>query len=129
MTTARERMKQLSGLSGAHSAREHFLAITQGTGTGVDRIVFASSMVVSVESSQLTVVRQRKVAVDQVRSTAQPKTTSDRKRIAAVTQGNKLFAGSRVENLYVVQAAHFEQFVSTRPNVIVSNKHQVVSKT
>lgn len=56
MTTARERMKALSGLLGAHSARAHFLAITQGTGTGVDKIIFASQMTVSLENDQLTVV-------------------------------------------------------------------------
>ena len=59
MTTAREHMKVLSGLAGDHAAREHFLAITQGTGMGVDRIIFASQMTVSLEDYRVLVVQRR----------------------------------------------------------------------
>ena len=58
MTTAREHMKVLSGLAGDHAARAHFLAITQGTGTGVDRIIFASQMTVSLEDYRVLVVQR-----------------------------------------------------------------------
>lgn len=59
MTTARERMKQLSGLLGAHSAREHFLAITQGSVPG--RTVFASQITVCMSEPSVTVAQKRKV--------------------------------------------------------------------
>ena len=65
---AGQKLVELSGLSSG-SALTHLLAITQGTGTGVDRVVFASRFSVSIEDSQITLVqRDRKsVAIDQER--------------------------------------------------------------
>lgn len=60
MTTARERMIELGGLPGAHSARAHFLAITQGTGTGVDRTLFASQFSVQIEEPTACAVQHTK---------------------------------------------------------------------
>ena len=58
MATLASRTKELSGLhSGTLAA--HLLAITQGTGTGVDRIVFASQMTVSLEDDQVSVIQRR----------------------------------------------------------------------
>lgn len=57
MTTARERMIALSGLAGAHTAREHFLAIMQGTGQGT---VFASMFAVQIDEPRLTLVQRPK---------------------------------------------------------------------
>lgn len=50
-----QKLVELSGLSSG-SALAHLLAITQGTGTGVDKVVFASQMTVCLENDQLTVV-------------------------------------------------------------------------
>ena len=58
MTTAAQRMLALSPLAGAHSARAHFLAITQGTGT--DRIIFASQFSVGIEEPQIFAVQRPK---------------------------------------------------------------------
>lgn len=57
MTTARERMIALSGLDGAHTAREHFLAIMQGTGQGT---VFASMFAVQIDAPTLSLVQRAK---------------------------------------------------------------------
>lgn len=58
MTTARERMKALSGLTGSHSARAHLLAITQGTGTG--QTIFASTFSVRIDEPTLSLVQRAK---------------------------------------------------------------------
>ena len=50
---------ELNSLSVLDAASAHFLAITQGTGTGVDRIIFASQMTVSLEDDQVSVIQRR----------------------------------------------------------------------
>ena len=56
MTTG-QKLVELSGLASG-SALAHLLAVTQGTGTGVDRLVFVNrSMVVSIEDDQLSVIQ------------------------------------------------------------------------
>ena len=55
MTTG-QKLVELSGLASG-SALAHLLAVTQGTGTGVDRIIFASHMAVSVEDDLLSVIQ------------------------------------------------------------------------
>lgn len=58
-----QKLVELSGLSSG-SALAHLLAITQGTGTGVDKVVFASQMTVCLENDQFSVVSsQRKEPV------------------------------------------------------------------
>lgn len=58
MTTARERMIALSGLAGAHTAREHFLAIMQ-TGGGLGT-AFASMFSVRIDEPTLSLVQRAK---------------------------------------------------------------------
>ena len=127
MTTARERMKALSGLLGAHSAREHFLAITQGTGTGVDRLIFASSMVVSVEDDQLSVIQHpSELSVSETR--AQTETTQKDKpnRITAMTRQARVDVVTRQAAIYVAQKAHVSTFVRTLPNTVASRRKRVI---
>ena len=59
MTTVRERLKTLSGLSGLHPARAHLLAITQGSGSG--QTLFASMFSVQIEEPRLTLVQHQKI--------------------------------------------------------------------
>ena len=127
MTTTRERMKQLSGLLGAHSAREHFLAITQGT--GVDRLIFASSMVVSVEDDQLSVIQHpSELSVSETR--AQTETTQKDKpnRITAMTRPARVDVVTRQAALFVMQKAHTSAFVRTLPNTISARRKRTVKQ-
>ena len=55
--TIGQKLVELSGLASG-SALAHLLAITQGTGTGVDRIIFASQMAVSIEDDQVSVIQR-----------------------------------------------------------------------
>ena len=127
MTTARERMKALSGLLGAHSAREHFLAITQGTGTGVDRIIFASQMTVCVEDDQLSVI-QRPSEISVSATCAQTETTQTDKpnRITAMTRPARVDVTTRQAAIYVAQKAHVSTFVRTLPNTIASRRKRTI---
>lgn len=123
MTTARERMKQLSGLIGAHSARDHFLAITQGPGTGVDRLVFASQMTVCIEDDQLSVIqRPSELSVSATR--AQTETTQKDKpnRITAMTRPARVDVVTRQAAMFVMQKAHTSAFVRTLPNTVASRR-------
>ena len=129
MTTARERMKALSGLSGAHSAREHFLAITQGTGSGVDRIIFASQMTVCIEDDQLSVIqRPSELSVSETR--AQTETTQKDKpnRITAMTRPARVDVVTRQAALFVMQKAHTSAFVRTQPNTISARRKRTVKQ-
>ena len=126
MTTARERMKALSGLLGAHSAREHLLAVTQGT--GVDRIIFASSMVVSAEGSQLT----RTQRADKRTVSAYPKTLEATKH----DRPNFLYAQARPSRtdvatcgaeIHVVQKTESARFVRTLPSTVTTSRKRKIA--
>lgn len=125
MTTARERMKALSGLSGAHSARDHFLAITQGT--GVDRLIFASSMVVSVEDDQLSVIQiPSELSVSATRAQTETAHTDKPNRITAMTRPARVDVMTRQAAIYVAQKAHISTFVRTLPNTVASRRKRVI---
>lgn len=130
MTTARERMKQLSGLIGAHSARDHFLAITQSTGTGVDRTIFASSMVVSVEDDQLSVIQHpSELSVSATCAQTEATQTDKPNRITAMTRPARVDVTTRQAAIYVAQKAHVSTFVRTLPNTVASRRKRVIKST
>lgn len=127
MTTARERMKTLSGLLGAHSAREHFLAITQGTGAGVDRFIFASQMTVCVEEPQVTLVQrpaERNVSTKQAETTTAQQDKPN--RITAQTRLARIDVTTRSATLYVAQKPAASVFVRTLPTTISTRRKRVV---
>ena len=128
MTTARERMKALSGLSGAHSAREHFLAITQGTGSGVDRIIFASQMTVCIEDDQLSVIqRPSELSVSATCAQTEATQTDKPNRITAMTRPARVDVVTRQAAIYVAQKAHTSTFVRTLPNTVASRRKRTIN--
>lgn len=130
MTTTRERMKSLSGLLGAHSAREHFLAITQGTGMGVDRIIFASQMAVSIEDDQVSVI-QRPSELSVLATCAQAEATQTDKpnRITAMTRPARVDVVTRQAAIYIAQKTHISTFIRTAPNTLTSRRKRVIQST
>ena len=127
MTTARERMKALSGLSGAHSAREHFLAITQGTGSGVDRIIFAAQMTVCLETEALTVIRKPAVS-DSSSPRQEPESHHDpkQKRIDVVTRPLRFDVRTQQESMFVIQHRPRELLVRSLPNTVHVRRSRTV---
>ena len=130
MTTAREHMKVLSGLAGDHAAREHFLAITQGTGMGVDRIIFASQMAVSIEDDQVSVI-QRPSELSVLATPAQMQTTQQDKpnRITARSSLSRIDVVTRPAALYIAQKTHASTFARTLPNTLTSRRKRVIQST
>ena len=129
MTTARERMKALSGLLGPHSAREHFQAITQGTGTGVDRLVFASQMTVCVEAPCLTLIQQP--AFSSSRGPSETTTATQQRgkanNITVWTRLARVDVETRPSSTFVVQKLVTSCFVRTLPNTMVTQHDRSVA--
>lgn len=117
MTTG-QKLVELSGLASG-SALAHLLAITQGTGTGVDRIIFASQMTVSLENDQLTVVSSQHK--DPVVSAKEATFEVSRKE-------NKLYALFAPASLSV-NTARNAMYVISRPgrSVTIQTRPQEVS--
>ena len=129
MATLASRTKELSGLhSGTLAA--HLLAITQGTGTGVDRIVFASQMTVSLEDDQVSVI-QRPSELSVSATPAQMQTTQKDKpnRITARSSLARIDVVTRPAALYIAQKAHVSTFVRTAPNTITARRKRVIQST
>ena len=129
MATLASRTKELSGLhSGTLAA--HLLAITQGTGTGVDRIVFASQMAVSVEDDQVSVI-QRPSELSVSAACAQTEATQADKpnRSKAMTRPARVDVTTRQAALFVVQKTHVSTFVRTAPNTITARRKRVIQST
>ena len=102
MTTARERMKALSGLSGSHSARAHFLAITQGTGTG--QTIFASMFSVQIEEPRLFAVQRQRYGIHEgSRPAASRLSESAPKAVSIFTGEASLMVKRQTPELFVRQ--------------------------
>ena len=129
MATLASRTKELSGLhSGTLAA--HLLAITQGTGTGVDRISFASQMTVSLEDDQVSVI-QRPSELSVSATPAQMQATQKDKpnRITAKSSLSRIDVVTRPAALYVAQKTHASTFVRTLPSTITSRRKRVIQST
>ena len=123
MTTAREHMKVLSGLAGDHAARERFLAITQGTGMGVDRIIFASQMAVSIEDDQVSVIQHpSELSVSATCAQTEATQTDKPNRITAMTRPARVDVTTRQAAIYVAQKVHVSTFVRTLPNTVATSR-------
>ena len=120
MATLASRTKELSGLhSGTLAA--HLLAITQGT--GVDRLIFASSMVVSVEDVQLSVIQiPSELSVSATCTQTEATQTDKPNRITAMTRPARVDVMTRQAAIYVAQKAHVSMFVRTLPNAVSARR-------
>ena len=104
MTTARERMKALSGLSGSHSARAHFLAITQGTGTG--QTIFASMFSVQIEEPRLFAVqRPKREAREDYRPAVSRLSADTEKTVSIFTREATLNVLTEIDELFIRQGS------------------------
>ena len=128
MTTG-QKLVELSGLASG-SALAHLLAVTQGTGTGVDRIIFASHMAVSVEDDQVSVI-QRPSELSVSAAPAQMQTTQQDKpnRITARSSLSRIDVVTRPAALYIAQKTHASTFVRTLPNTLTSRRKRVIQST
>ena len=121
MTTARERMKTLSGLSGSHSARAHFLAITQGTGSGVDRIIFAAQITVCLDDPQIALIDRTPPRLSVV-TPAVAQATQGKKRIDVITRPAQIAVATAPNTLHIIQKTHRAQVVTTLPRLTVTRR-------
>ena len=128
MTTG-QKLVELSGLASG-SALAHLLAVTQGTGTGVDRIIFASQMTVSLEDDQVSVI-QRPSELSVSAAPAQMQTTQQDKpnRITARSSLSRIDVVTRPSALYIAQKTHASTFVRTLPNNLTSRRKRVIQST
>lgn len=126
---AGQKLVALSGLSSG-TALTHLLAITQGTGTGVDRIIFASQMAVSIEDDQVSVI-QRPSELSVSATPAQMQTTQQDKpnRITARSSLSRIDVVTRPAALYIAQKTHASTFVRTLPNNLTSRRKRVIQST
>ena len=109
MTTARERLKALSGLSGAHPARAHLLAITQGSGSG--QTLFASRFSVQIETPQLFAVERHERAPLAVTKRASASLSEVGKDLCVATRNESLAVRTGQEELFVTAAKLGSTFV------------------
>ena len=121
-----QKLVELSGLSGV-SALDHLLAITQGSGTGPAKTVFASQMVVRVDEPTI-VVTQRMAEHAVTTLLAATETTQQDKpnRITAVSRPARVDVVTRQSALFVVQKAHAATFVRTLPNIAALRRNHSV---
>ena len=115
MTTG-QKLVELSGLASG-SALAHLLAVTQGTGTGVDRIVFASQMTVSLEDDQVSVIqRPSELSVSATRAQTEatqalyPAVRDEQNSVAVLLPPNEVFVARSMGRM-TVMAAKARQYV------------------
>ena len=125
MTTG-QKLVELSGLASG-SALAHLLAVTQGTGTGVDRIIFASQMTVSLEDDQVSVIQYpSELSVSATCAQTEATQTDKPNRITAMTRPARVDVVTRQAAIYVAQKAHVSTFVRTLPNTISARRKRVI---
>ena len=123
---AGQKLVALSGLSSG-TALTHLLAITQGSGTGVDRIVFASQMTVCIEDDQLSVIqRPSELSVSATREQTETTQKDKPNRITAMTRPARVDVVTRQAALFVMQKAHATTFVRTLPNTVASRRKRTI---
>lgn len=99
MTTARERMIELSGISG-QAARAHFLSITQSTGA----TVFANTFTVAIADPTLHInLADKEVKPARQVVEAQVKPGKEVKRLFVVTQPEELVVTTQANTLNIVE--------------------------
>lgn len=123
---AGEKLVALSGLPSG-SAKAHLLAITQGTGPGVDRLVFASQMAVCIESPRITLI-QRPPEIEVSAKRAETTTTQQGRpnRLAILTRPSRLDIVTHPASLFVVQRSIPSVRVSIKPNTLTTRRKRTV---
>ena len=109
MTTVRERLKALSGLSGAHPARAHLLAITQGSGSG--QTLFASRFSVHVETPQLFAVQHPERTPLAMTKRASASLTEVGKDLCVATRNESLAVRTGQDGLFIGSAKIGSTFI------------------
>lgn len=98
---------------GSGSALAHLLAVTQGSGTGPAKTVFASQMAVCIEAPQITLIRKPSVksSADVRPATQSQSHDAKKKRIDVVTQPARMSLLTTDECLTVSAGTHGASFV------------------
>lgn len=108
---AGQKLVELSGLPSG-SALTHLLAITKGTGTGVDRTVFASHMTLHMETPTLTLVERKGVTTPLLSVAKTLATSPKKKRIDVLTLPDALYLVRRTTSTSVAQGKKNQVLVS-----------------
>ena len=117
-----QKLVELSGLSGV-SALDHLLAITQGSGTGPAKTIFASQMVVCVDEPTIVVTqRMAEHAVTTLYAATETTQQDKPNRITSVSRPARVDVVTRQAALFVAQKAHAATFVRTLPNIITARR-------
>ena len=119
MTTARERLKTLSGLSGLHTAREHLAAITQDSGTGQGKTVFAAQMTVCLDTPQITQLSRPARALAVV-TAPNHQSSLGYKRLDIMNRAARIDVTTSIPSLFIVQSPRRTQAVTTLPCLTVT---------
>ena len=125
---AGQKLVELSGLSSG-SALTHLLAITQGTGTGVDRVVFASRFSVSIEDSQMTLVQRSKKSANQAVEDDPPiRSSGTKKNVFVRTPEARIVVQTAIDEVVVTNHRASSITTKTYPqHVSVSRKRLIAS--
>ena len=117
-----QKLIELSGLSGV-SALDHLLAITQGSGTGTAKTIFASQMVVCADEPTIVVTqRMAEHAVTTLHAATETTQQDKPNRITSVSRPARVDVVTRQAALFVTQKAHAATFVRTLPNIITARR-------
>lgn len=115
-----QKLVELSGLPSG-SALAHLLAITQGTGTGVDRLIFASQLTVCMSEPSITVDRRPAQSLV-VQSDSEPAIASGKKRIDVQTRTHQLTVCTRPESMTVLRTTKPIHLTTSLPRLTVRRK-------
>ena len=123
-----QKLVELSGLAGV-SALDHLLAITQGSGTGPAKTLFASQMVVCVDEPTIVVTqRMAEHAVTTLLAATETTQRGKPNRITATTRPAHKNVTTRQAELFVVQRTRASVFVRTQPHTISARRKRIVKQ-
>ena len=106
-----QKLVELSGLSGV-SAIAHLLAITQGSGTGPGKTVFAAQVTICLETPQITLVQRKREYAIESQSAETMTAHGDRpNRINTLTRKSRIDVTTGNEAIYIVQKRANERMV------------------
>ena len=104
-----QKLVELSGMSGV-SALDHLLAITQGSGTGPTKTIFASQMTVNMSEPGIFIVAKAKAkakakADQQTRCGSKPTTSvsGGKRSLSAITHPNRVDVFFEHDSVFICQ--------------------------
>ena len=122
---AGQKLVALSGLSSG-TALTHLLAITQGSGTGPGKTVFASQMTVCIDDPQIALIDRTPPRLSVV-TPAVAQATQGKKRIDVVTRPAQITVATAPNTLHIVQKTHRAQVVTTLPRLTVTRRPRITT--